>query len=137
MVDYGYPRAGLYSPAHSRGTLMCHYRQCAHDDLFLWPGLADITASVDFSALAEAAFDAGLDVLGYASQGCFLLNCGILDRLACRGPRDSAGYLRAARAVERLTSPRGMGETFKVLALGKGVDARSPGFARGDRTHTL
>ncbi|MDR1424893.1 MAG: SAM-dependent methyltransferase [Azoarcus sp.] len=137
LLDYGYPRAEFYLPMRSRGTLMCHYRQHAYDDPFLWTGLADITASVDFTAMAEAAFEAGLDVLGYASQGRFLLNCGILDRLARRGSRDSADYLRAAHAVERLTSPREMGESFKVLALGKGVDAHLPGFASGDRTHTL
>jgi len=137
LIDYGYPREEFYLPARSRGTLSCHYRQRVSDDPFRWPGLMDITASVDFTAMAEAGFDAGLDVLGYVSQGRFLMNCGILDCLARRELRNNARYLRAARAVERLTSPREMGELFKVMALGKGLAAPLVGFASGDRTHTL
>ncbi|MDR2032996.1 MAG: SAM-dependent methyltransferase [Azoarcus sp.] len=137
LIDYGYPRDEFYLPSRARGTLMCHYRHRAHGDPFLWPGLADITGSVDFTAMAEAGFDAGLDVLGYTSQGQFLLNCGLLDCLARRGPQDSAGYLRAAAAVQKLTLPREMGELFKVLALGRGIGDRLSGFARGDRCHAL
>ncbi|MDR3213627.1 MAG: SAM-dependent methyltransferase [Azoarcus sp.] len=137
LIDYGYPRDEFYLPSRACGTLMCHYRHRAHDDPFLWPGLADVTGSVDFTAMAEAGFDAGLDVLGYASQGQFLLNCGLLDCLARRGPQDSADYIRAAGAVQRLTLPREMGEVFKVLALGRGIDAPLLGFASGDRTHAL
>ncbi|MDR0635375.1 MAG: SAM-dependent methyltransferase [Azoarcus sp.] len=137
LIDYGYPRAEFYLPTRDRGTLMCHYRHRAYDDPFLWPGLADITGSVDFTAMAEAGFDAGLEVLGYASQGQFLLDCGLLDCLARRGPQDGADFIRAAGAVQRLTMPHGMGELFKVLALGRGIDAPLLGFARGDRCHTL
>jgi SAM-dependent MidA family methyltransferase len=137
LIDYGYPRAEYYLPARSRGTLNCHFRQRVHDDPFQWPGLMDITASVDFTAMAEAGYDAGLDVLGYVSQGRFLMNCGILECLARRELQSNARYLRAVRAVERLTSPREMGETFKVLALGKNISMPLVGFASGDRTHTL
>ncbi|MDR0703015.1 MAG: SAM-dependent methyltransferase [Azoarcus sp.] len=137
LIDYGYPREEFYLPSRARGTLMCHYRHRAHGDPFLWPGLADITGSVDFTAMAEAGFDAGLDVLGYTSQGQFLLNCGLLDCLARRGPQDSAGYLRAAGAVQKLTLPREMGELFKALALGRGIGGKLLGFARGDRCHAL
>ncbi|MDR1062762.1 MAG: SAM-dependent methyltransferase [Azoarcus sp.] len=137
LIDYGYPRDEFYLPSRAKGTLMCHYRHRAHDDLFLWPGLVDITGSVDFTAMAEAGFDAGLDVLGYASQGQFLLNCGLLDCLARRGPRDGADYLRAASAVQKLTLPREMGELFKALALGRGIGSALLGFARGDRCHAL
>lgn len=137
LIDYGYPRAEYYLPSRSSGTLLCYYRHHAHGDPFLWPGLNDITAFVDFTAVAEAGFDAELDVLGYTTQAAFLFNCGILDCLARRGPETGADYIRAARAVQRLTTPQEMGELFKVLALGRGVDLPLVGFSRGDRLHTL
>ncbi|MDR3087370.1 MAG: SAM-dependent methyltransferase [Azoarcus sp.] len=137
LIDYGYPQAAFYLPSRSRGTLMCHYRHRAHDDPFLWPGLTDITGSVDFTAMADAGFNAGLDVLGYIGQGQFLLNCGVLDCLARREQEGSAAYARAAGAVQKLTLPGEMGELFKVLALGRGVDAPLSGFSQGDRTHAL
>jgi SAM-dependent MidA family methyltransferase len=136
LIDYGYPRDAFYLPSRSRGTLMCHYRHRVHDDPFLWPGLVDMTASVDFTAMAEAGFDAGLEVLGYTSQGQFLLNCGLLDHLARRGTEGVDGA-RAAGAAQKLIQPREMGELFKVLALGRGINAPLVGFARGDRVHTL
>lgn len=137
LIDYGYPRNEYYLPSRASGTLLCYYRHQAHGDPFLWPGLNDITAFVDFTAVAEAGFDAGLDVLGYTTQAAFLFNCGILDCLARRGPETGADYIRAARAVQRLTTPQEMGELFKVLALGRSVDLPLVGFARGDRLHTL
>lgn len=137
LIDYGYPRAEYYLPSRSGGTLLCYYRHNAHGDPFLWPGLNDITAFVDFTAMAEAAFDAGMDVLGYANQAQFLFNCGVLDCLDRRGSRESADYLRAARAVQRLTAPHEMGELFKVLAVGRGLELPLLGFARGDRLHAL
>lgn len=137
LIDYGYPRSQYYLPSRSSGTLLCYYRHQAHGDPFLWPGLNDITAFVDFTAIAEAAHDAGFEVLGYANQATFLFNCGILECLARRGPEHTADYIRAARAVQRLTTPQEMGELFKVLALGRGMDAPLLGFARGDRLHAL
>ena len=137
LVDYGYPQAEYYLPARSTGTLMCYYRHRAHGDPFLWPGLNDITAFVDFTAVAEAAFAAGLDVLGYTNQAQFLFNCGILECLARRGPETGPDYIRAARAVQRLTAPQEMGELFKILAVGRGITAPLAGFSRGDRLHTL
>ncbi|WBL63861.1 class I SAM-dependent methyltransferase [Thauera sp. WB-2] len=137
LIDYGYPRAEYYLPSRSGGTLLCYYRHHAHGDPFLWPGLNDITAFVDFTAVAEAAYGAGLDVLGYANQAQFLFNCGVLDCLERRGARESADYIRAARAAQRLTAPHEMGELFKVLALGRGVEPPLQGFVRGDRLHTL
>src|SRR5574337_1288611 len=101
------------------------------------PGLNDITAFVDFTAVADAAFDAGLEVYGYTSQAQFLFNCGVLKHLARRGPEASADYIRAARAVQRLTTPQEMGELFKVLAVGRGMPQPLLGFARGDRLHAL
>ena len=137
LIDYGYPAAEFYLPSRSRGTLLCYYRHQAHGDPFLWPGLNDITAFVDFTAVAEAGFEAGLDVQGYTTQAQFLFNCGVLDCLARRGPQESAGYIRAARAVQRLTAPQEMGELFKVLALSRGLEGPLLGFARGDRLHAL
>ncbi len=137
LIDYGYPRAEYYLPSRSSGTLLCYYRHHAHGDPFLWPGLNDITAFVDFTAVAEAAFEVGLDVRGYTTQAQFLFNCGVLECLARRGPPEKADYIRAARAVHRLTAPQEMGELFKVLALSRGIDQSLLGFERGDRLHTL
>jgi SAM-dependent MidA family methyltransferase len=130
-VDYGFPRREYYHPQRLMGTIMCHYRHRAHADPFWWPGLNDLTAHVDFSALAAAAQGAGLDVLGYTSQAHFLLNCGLIDRLGERRvPASSA-------AVHQLVSEAEMGELFKVLAVGRGIEVPLVGFARGDRLHRL
>jgi SAM-dependent MidA family methyltransferase len=131
VIDYGFPRHEYYHPQRLMGTLMCHYRQHAHADPLWLPGLNDITAHVDFTAMAQSAHDNGLNVLGYASQGRFLLNCGLLDCI------ESAGTPRAANEAHRLLSEAEMGELFKVLALGRGVPKPLRGFAAGDRTHTL
>ncbi len=130
-IDYGFPRREYYHPQRLMGTIMCHYRHHAHADPFWLPGLNDLTAHVDFSAIAEAAHEAGLAVLGYTSQAHFLLNCGLLDRL-----RDDHTHARADEAM-RLLSEAEMGELVKVLAVGRGVDVALIGFARGDRVHTL
>lgn len=137
LVDYGYPRAEYYLDSRGTGTLLCYFRHHAHGDPFLWPGLNDITAFVDFTAVAEAGFEAGLDVLGYTNQATLLFNCGVLECLARRAPEDSVDYIRAAKAVQRLTGPHEMGELFKVIALGKDLTQPLIGFLRGDRLHTL
>ncbi|MBS0356543.1 MAG: SAM-dependent methyltransferase [Proteobacteria bacterium] len=137
LVDYGYPRAEYYLDSRATGTLLCYFRHHAHGDPFLWPGLNDITAFVDFTAIAEAGFEAGLDVLGYTNQATLLFNCGVLDCLARRGPEDSVDYIRASKAVQRLTGPHEMGELFKVIALGKDITQPLLGFLRGDRLHAL
>lgn len=137
LLDYGLPRHEYYHPGRNGGTLRCHYRHRAHDELFSWPGLSDITAHVDFTAIAEAGHMAGLDVLGYTSQSTFLINLGLGELLAARRDADEASGLRAAGAVQMLISPNEMGELFKVIALGRGIDEPLRGFSRGDRTHTL
>lgn len=137
IVDYGFPQREYYHPQRSMGTLMCHYRHRAHGDVFLHPGLQDITAHVDFSALADAALAAGLDLLGYTSQAAFLAGCGITEILAGYDPADSRRYLPRAGEAQALLSPSEMGELFKVLAVGKGIEGALPGFARSDRAHTL
>jgi SAM-dependent MidA family methyltransferase len=134
LIDYGLPRHELYHPQRDGGTVRCHYRHRVHDDPLWLPGLSDITSHVDFTAVAEAGFDAGLDVLGYTSQAVFLLNCGI-GELPEQGV--GADELRARGAVNVLISPNEMGETFKVIALGRGLSGPLLGFARGDRVHAL
>lgn len=137
FIDYGFPRCEYYHADRYQGTLMCHYRHRSFDDPFYLPGLVDITAHVDFTSIADAALAAGLDVLGYTAQAYFLVNCGLLDRLAELEP-GSARYIRHAAAVQKLIQPSEMGELFKVIALGKGGLCQTPlGFVRGDRRHTL
>jgi SAM-dependent MidA family methyltransferase len=137
IVDYGFPAAEYYHPQRDRGTLMGHYRHRAHDDAFLWPGLSDLTAHVDFSAIAAAGERAGLAVAGFAAQAPFLLGCGILDALAAVGAPDSVAYVKAAAPVQKLLSPAEMGELFKVLALARSDAIAWPGFALADRRHRL
>ena len=141
LIDYGLPRHEYYHPQRDGGTLRCHYRQRTHDDPFWWPGLSDITAHVDFTAVAEAAHESGAEVAGYTSQATFLMNCGIAELLAQRRDDDAASAARATGALNLLLSPNEMGELFKVIALTKGMnhEIHEPllGFARGDKTHTL
>ena len=137
VVDYGFPAREFFHPQRSMGTLACHYRHRVHGDPFYLPGLQDITAHVDFSALARAAAEGGLAVLGYASQAQFLVNCGITDLLAAEDPADAKRYLPAAAAAQKLLSPSEMGELFKVLAVGKGVEGDLTGFREGDRSGAL
>jgi SAM-dependent MidA family methyltransferase len=137
VIDYGFPRHEYYHPQRSTGTLMCHYRHRAHGDPFYLPGLQDISAHVDFSALADAARAGGLDVLGYTGQAQFLVNCGITELLAQTDAADARRYAPLASAANRLLSPAEMGELFKVLAVGRGVKRSLAGFAQGDRAHAL
>jgi SAM-dependent MidA family methyltransferase len=116
---------------------MCHYRHQAHADPFAHPGEQDITAHVDFTALAEAAVDAGLDVLGYATQAQFLVNCGITDVLGEANIDNALHYAPLAAEAQKLLSPAEMGELFKVLAVGRSVQRPLLGFTRGDRAATL
>ncbi len=138
VLDYGFVQREYYHPQRSAGTLMGHYRHRSHDDPFLWPGLSDLTAHVDFTAIAQAGDRAGLTVAGYTSLAAFLVGSGILDRLAEAGDPSSPAYMREAASVQRLLSPAEMGELFKALALtvnnGGIVSAY---FAAADRTHRL
>ena len=137
VIDYGFPAHEYFHPQRSMGTLACHYRHHVHGDPFYLPGLQDITAHVDFSALARAASDGGLEVLGFATQARFLVNCGITELLGELDPADAARYLPAASAVQKLVSPSEMGELFKVLAVGRGVEHSLKGFSSGDRRNAL
>jgi SAM-dependent MidA family methyltransferase len=129
LIDYGFRAAEYYHPTRSQGTLMCHYRHYAHGDPFYLPGLQDITAHVDFSLVAKAAGEAGADVLGYTTQGGFLLKAGLTELLQNADPSNAAAYLPLANQAQRLISPAEMGEFFKVLALGKNVTTPLRGFA--------
>jgi len=137
VVDYGFPAREYYHPQRSMGTISCHYRHRTHGDAFLHPGLQDITAHVDFSALAHAACDEGLDLLGYTTQAAFLAACGITGLLAGYDPADPKRYLPRAAEAQALLSPAEMGELFKVMAVGRGIEGPLLGFARTDRAHTL
>lgn len=137
FIDYGFPAHEFFHPQRNRGTLMCHYRHRAHGDPFLWPGLQDITAHVDFSAIANAGSATGLDLSGYATQAQFLINCGITDLLAQTPAADTARYAPLAAAAQKLLSPAEMGELFKVIAMGRSITVPWTGFARGDKSHTL
>jgi SAM-dependent MidA family methyltransferase len=130
LIDYGFPESEYYHPQRSGGTLMCHRAHRADTDALAEVGEKDITAHVNFSAIALAAQDAGLQVIGYASQARFLLNCGLLEALQGADPR-------ALAAAQKLLAEHEMGELFKVLGLARGMDFDPIGFAAGDRSHTL
>jgi SAM-dependent MidA family methyltransferase len=116
IFDYGFPRRSTTIPQRASGTLMCHHRHRAHADVFAHPGEEDITAHVDFTALAGAAADTGLEVLGYATQAQFLVNCGITDVLGEANIENALHYAPLAAEAQKLLSPAEMGELFKVLA---------------------
>lgn len=120
FVDYGYPRAEFYLPERRDGTLVCHYRHRAHADPLLWPGLCDLTAFVDFTALAEAGVGAGFDFVGYAPQGQFLLANGLLDLVDASA--DDVARMRRVNEIKRLTLPGEMGERFQAIGFARGVD---------------
>jgi SAM-dependent MidA family methyltransferase len=130
LIDYGLPRAQLYHPDRTTGTLRCHFRHRAHDDPFINVGLQDITAWVDFTRVAEAADSAGLEVLGFASQAGFLIGAGI-ESLLSEGMQRADMRQQATLAGEarRLLLPGEMGEIFKVIALGRGYEAPLTGFS--------
>jgi SAM-dependent MidA family methyltransferase len=137
LIDYGYPRHEYYHPQRSSGTLMCHYRQRAHNDPFLWPGLQDITAHVDFTAVAEAALAADLEVSGYTTQTYLLLDCGLDALLQQAGPTDSSRYIELAQQAKTLILPGEMGERFKCIGLTRGMTTAIPGFRLQDYRNRL
>ncbi len=139
LIDYGYPRREYYHPERATGTLLCHYRHRAHEDPLLLPGLQDITASVDFTAVADAALAAGLEVAGYAKQSHFLFGCGLMELLAedegISSPAHSIHYLEQARQVKLLTLPGEMGDRFQAIALTRNLEIPLRGFAfRAERS---
>lgn len=137
FFDYGFGAREYYHPQRSSGTLMCHYRHHAHDDPFFLVGLQDITAHVDFTAVAESAIDHGAHLLGYTSQAHFLVNGGITDFIRDISPDNLREYLPLSAQIQKLTSPAEMGELFKVIALGKGIDSALSNFLAGDKSRLL
>lgn len=141
FIDYGFPRREYYHPDRSGGTLACHRGHQVHFDPLAAPGLEDITAHVDFTAMAEAAADAGAEVVCYASQGRLLLALGLVDQIAAVKPDalDARARTQMLSAVHRLTAPSEMGELFKVLIVGRGAVARmlAERLASVDQSHRL
>jgi SAM-dependent MidA family methyltransferase len=137
FVDYGYPRREFYMPERSSGTLVCHYRHHAHDDPFFLPGLQDLTAFVDFTALAEAGVNAGFDFAGYCAQASFLIGNGLQQRLeAIETIADEAERYRRHQEIKKLTLPGEMGERFQVMGFQRGADFRGS-FAVGNLSRRL
>jgi SAM-dependent MidA family methyltransferase len=137
LMDYGFPGHEFYHPQRVTGTLMCHYRHRVHDDPLRFVGLQDITAHVDFTAVAKAGTESGLHLLGYASQALFLLGCGLDDIAARISQSDERAYLQFTNEVKKLTLPHEMGELFKVIALGRGLEIPLRGFRLQDRRARL
>ena len=122
LVDYGFPAREYFLPQRMQGTVMCHYRHHAHTDPFYLPGLQDITAHVDFTAVALAAQESGLRVAAYMSQAEFLIASGLTELMGQISPEDARRWLGQSQAIQKLTSPAEMGELFKVLLLSQGID---------------
>lgn len=145
LADYGLPRAQLYHPDRLRGSLRCYYRHHAHDDPFLWPGLTDITAWVDFTRVAEAAERTGLQIQGFTTQMAFLAGGRIeqaMTRVMDAAVSDVSGMsvaeqARLASGLRRLLLPGEMGESVKFVMLGRGDEGALPAFALRDLRHTL
>jgi SAM-dependent MidA family methyltransferase len=136
IIDYGYPRNVYYHAQRHMGTLMCHYQHRAHPDPLLFPGIQDITAHIDFTAMADAALEANMEVAGFATQAHFLLNLGLLELLDNQ-QEDLPAYLSSSSEVKRLTLPGEMGEAFKVMVLTKNFQADVAGFEQHDIRHLL
>lgn len=135
LLDYGYPQQTYYHPDRYMGTLMCHQQQRAHHDFLHLPGAIDITAHVDFTQIADAAFELGFQVLGYTNQASFLLANGILEHLSAI--QNEVLYQAQAQRVKILLQSQEMGELFKVMALGKNYDRSLQGFSLHDRRVSL
>ena len=139
LVDYGLPRGHYYHPQRTDGTLRCHHRHRAHGDPFAQPGLTDLTAWVDFTAVAEAADASGLQVAGFTTQAAFLLGSGVEARYAEALEAADSGVARArlAHGLRQLLLPGEMGEAVKVMVLARGCEIDSPGLALQDLRGSL
>lgn len=137
LFDYGLPRREYYAPDRSGGWLRCHFRHRAHDDPLILPGIQDITAWVDFTTVAEAAVNAGMDIPGFVTQAHFLVHGGLEQEFAAAAPASTAGRAELSRQVGRLTLPGEMGERFKCIGLSRGPIERPVALAAADRAHAL
>ena len=136
LIDYGYSREEYYQPARVMGTLRCHYQHRAHQNPFFYPGLQDITAHVDFTAVAENAFDKGFKVAGYTTQANFLMGSGLME-MSVDPNAEIEQQIRTAQQIKTLTMPDEMGESFKVIALTKNIDSQLMGFSIRDLRNQL
>jgi SAM-dependent MidA family methyltransferase len=137
LIDYGFSAREYYHPQRNLGTLMCHFQHHAHTNPFIYVGLQDITAHVDFTAVAHRGVNAGLVFAGFTTQAQFLMNCGILQLLEQVSADDTVHYAPLAATAQKLLSPAEMGDLFKVIAFTKAIDLPLLGFAQGDKSHTL
>lgn len=128
LIDYGFPRHEYYHQQRSEGTLMCHYRHRTHPDAFVYPGLQDITAHVDFTAMADAALESDMKVIGYTNQVSFLMGAGLLELAALNNETDMQEQMEVATQIKKLTLPHEMGELFKVIGFSKSYDVVLPAF---------
>lgn len=133
LIDYGFPSSEYYHSQREQGTLMCHYRHHAHSDPLILIGLQDITTHVNFTAVAESAQAAGLQISGYTNQAHFLLACGLPEMLSALDANDSKNYLPQTQQAKTLILPSEMGELFKVMALTRDLDMPLLGFVREER----
>lgn len=137
LIDYGFPAHEYYHPQRHMGTLMCHYHHRAHDNPLILVGLQDITAHIDFTAMATAAVDSGFDVLGYTSQAAFLMANGLEELMARSDATNAKAHMELTNQIKKLTLPSEMGELFKVLAFAKNVDLELEGFRLQDHRSRL
>jgi SAM-dependent MidA family methyltransferase len=138
LVDYGFAADEFYLPQRTGGTLMCHQQHRSDDNPLQAVGAKDITAHVNFTGVALAGQDAGLEVLGYTSQARFLINLGMVPLLAAAQPgQPTLDEIRQLAAAQRLLAEHEMGELFKVIGFVKGPWFDAMGFSEGDRSHTL
>ena len=128
FIDYGFAEREYYHAQRAMGTMRCHYRHRFHDDPFFMPGLQDITAHVDFTAMSRAAESADAELLGFTTQAYFLISCGLGILVSAGDPTMTLSRLKGTSQIHRLINPAEMGELFKVLGFGKGMDGPVLGF---------
>ncbi|UOF93605.1 MAG: SAM-dependent methyltransferase [Bordetella sp.] len=137
IFDYGFPRHEYYHPQRNFGTLMCHFQHHTYSNPLLMPGIQDITSHIDFTSIAEAGIKSNLDIIGYTSQARFLINIGLLDRINNLEQYDKTHYFNMISSIQKLVLESEMGELFKVLVLGRGIENPLLGFSYGNRIKTL
>ncbi len=137
LIDYGYTRKEYYQADRNMGTLLCYYQHRMHDDFLYHPGLQDITSNVDFTTVAEAADIAELSVLGFTSQSTFLIGCGLENHLVQALEKSPDSQYHLAQQVRTLSLPSEMGERFKVIAMGRGINKDLIGFTKANYLYKL
>ncbi|MCK5721703.1 MAG: SAM-dependent methyltransferase [Gammaproteobacteria bacterium] len=137
LIDYGFPRHEYYHAQRKQGTLMCHYRHRTHPDAFVYPGLQDITAHVDFTAMADAALEENLKVIGYTNQVSFLMGAGLLEFPALNDESGVQKQIETASQIKKLTLPHEMGELFKVIGFSKNREVSLSAFEFRDMRDSL